>query len=222
MNGPSRPEINQLKGIAALLVAGAILSLTDSFAKLLTEAYPVGEFLVFRSLFVFIPIFWMISKSGGIKTVRIHNWKGQIIRGSCVVLTTFGFIIAIRDMPLANVVAIFFVSPLFGTAMASLFLGETVGWRRWTAVIIGFMGVLFIVKPGSNPLVWIAMVALAAAFTNALRDIFTRHLSLTETNNSMMFCSTIFVLCGGVMTLPFAWKIPDLFGICLFALTGIL
>jgi drug/metabolite transporter (DMT)-like permease len=216
------PAVNQLKGIAALVTAGAILSLTDSLAKLLTGTYPVGEILFFRSLFVFIPVFFMVYRMGGLGSLRINNWKGQILRGCCVLFTTVGFVTAIKVMPLADVIAIFFVSPIFGTAMAPFLLGENVGWRRWTAVLIGFAGVLFMIQPGSNPLVWIAVFAVAAAFTNSLRDIFTRRLSTTETNNSIMFCSTAFVLFGGMAALPFGWKTPDLQGIALLALTGVL
>jgi drug/metabolite transporter (DMT)-like permease len=206
---PLLPAINQLKGIAALVSAGAILSLTDSLAKLLTGTYPVGEILFFRSLFVFIPVFFMVYLTGGLGSLRINNWKGQILRGCCVLFTTVGFVTAIKVMPLADVIAIFFVSPIFGTAMAPFLLGENVGWRRWTAVLIGFAGVMFMIQPGSNPLVWIAVFALAAAFTNSLRDILTRRLSTTETNNSIMFCSTAFVLFGGMAALPFGWKTPD-------------
>ena len=216
------PAVNQIRGIAALVIAGAVLSLTDSLAKLLTGTYPVGEILFFRSLFVFIPVFFMVSRSGGIGSLRINNWKGQLSRGVCVLFTTFGFVMAIRVMPLADVIAIFFVSPIFATAMAPFLLGEKVGWRRWTAVVVGFSGVLFMIKPGSNPLVWIAVFALAAAFTNSLRDIITRRLSTTETNNSIMFCSTAFVLLGGLVTLPFDWKPPDHYGIGLLALPGTL
>jgi drug/metabolite transporter (DMT)-like permease len=219
---PLLPAINQLRGIAALVGAGAILSLTDSLAKLLTGTYPVGEILFFRSLFVFIPVFFMVHRSGGLGSLRINNWKGQILRGCCVLFTTIGFVTAIKVMPLADVIAIFFISPIFGTAMAPFLLAESVGWRRWAAVLVGFAGVLFMIQPGSNPLVWIAVFALAAAFTNSLRDIFTRRLSTTETNNSIMFCSTAFVLFGGMVTLPFDWKTPDLYGIGLLALTGIL
>jgi len=219
---PQLPAVNQLKGIAALVTAGAILSLTDSLAKLLTGLYPIGEILFFRSLFVFIPVFFMVWRTGGLGSLRINSWKGQIARGCCVLFTTIGFVTAIKVMPLADVIAIFFVSPIFGTAMAPFLLGEKVGWRRWTAVLIGFAGVLFMIKPGSNPLVWVAVFALAAAFTNSMRDIITRKLSTTETNNSIMFCSTAFVLLGGLAALPFGWKTPDLYGIGLLALTGIL
>ena len=87
--------MNQLKGIAALVIAGAILSLTDSLAKHLTGIYPVGEILFFRSLFVFIPILFMVSQSGGVGSLRVNNWSGQILRGVCVLFTTFGFVMAI-------------------------------------------------------------------------------------------------------------------------------
>ena len=219
---PLTPAVDQLKGIAALVTAGAILSLTDSLAKHLTGIYPVGEILFFRSLFVFIPILFMVSRSGGLGSLRVNNWGGQILRGGCVLFTTFGFVMAIKVMPLADVIAIFFVSPIFGTAMAPFLLGEKVGWRRWTAVLIGFAGVLYMIKPGSNPLVWVAVFALSAAFTNSLRDIITRRLSTTETNNSIMFYSTAFVLIGGLCALPFGWKTPDLYGIGILAATGIL
>ena len=164
----------------------------------------------------------MVSRSGGLGSLRVNNWGGQILRGGCVLFTTFGFVMAIKVMPLADVIAIFFVSPIFGTAMAPFLLGEKVGWRRWTAVLIGFAGVLYMIKPGSNPLVWIAVFALSAAFTNSLRDIITRRLSTTETNNSIMFYSTAFVLIGGLCALPFGWKTPDLYGIGILAATGIL
>ena len=153
-----------------MVVAGAILSLTDSLAKHLTGIYPIGEILFFRSLFVFIPILFMVSRNGGMGSLRVNNWGGRILyRGGCVLFTTFGFVMAIKVMPLADVIAIFFVSPIFGTAMAPFLLGEKVGWRRWTAVLIGFAGVLFMIKPGSNPLVWIAVFALAAALRFAPR-----------------------------------------------------
>ncbi len=113
-----------------MVSAGAVLSLTDSLAKLLTGTYPVGEILFFRSLFVFIPVFFMVYRTGGLGSLRVNNWKGQILRGCCVLFTTIGFVTAIKVMPLADVIAIFFVSPIFGTAMAPFLLGEKVGWRR--------------------------------------------------------------------------------------------
>lgn len=219
---PPLPVVNQVKGIVSLVAAGAILALTDALAKHLTGLYPVGEIVFFRSLFVFIPIFLLVWRTGGTATLRVVNWKGQVARGCCVLFTTFGFVSAIRVMPLADVTAIFFVSPIFLTAMAPFLLGERVGWRRWTAVMIGFSGVLVMIQPGANPVVGAALLALAATFTNALRDVITRRLSTTETNNAIMFCSTGFVLLGGLASLPFGWTTPDLYGIGLLALTGIL
>ena len=197
---PLTPAVDQLKGIAALVTAGAILSLTDSLAKHLTGIYPVGEILFFRSLFVFIPILFMVSRSGGLGSLRVNNWGGQILRGGCVLFTTFGFVMAIKVMPLADVIAIFFVSPIFGTAMAPFLLGEKVGWRRWTAVLIGFAGVLYMIKPGSNP--QSGLRSLPCLPLSRTRSAISSRAASRRRRRTIMFYSTAFVLIGGLCALP--------------------
>ncbi len=213
---------NSLKGIFCLITAGAILAFTDGLSKFLTDGYPPGQILFFRSVFVFIPIAIMVWRKGGFRTVLIVDRRGQLMRGLFAVITSFLFMIAIKHMPLADITAIMFATPIIMTALAPYFLGEEVGWRRWTAVIIGFSGILLMIRPSGEALFWPALLALAATFFNSFRDLATRHLSRTEDANGIMICTTACVMLGGFGSLFFAWRAPDLEGLALFALTGVL
>jgi len=213
---------NSLKGILCLITAGAILAFTDGLSKFLTAGYPPGQILFFRSVFVFIPIAIMVWRKGGFRTVLIVDRRGQLMRGLFAVITSFLFMIAIKHMPLADITAIMFATPIIMTALAPYFLGEEVGWRRWTAVIIGFSGILLMIRPSGEALFWPALLALAATFFNSFRDLATRHLSRTEDANGIMICTTACVMLGGFSSLFFAWRAPDLEGLALFALTGML
>ena len=213
---------NSLKGILCLITAGAILAFTDGLSKFLTAGYPPGQILFFRSVFVFIPIAIMVWRKGGFRTVLIVDRRGQLMRGLFAVITSFLFMIAIKHMPLADITAIMFATPIIMTALAPYFLGEEVGWRRWTAVIIGFSGILLMIRPSGEALFWPALLALAATFFNSFRDLAPRHLSRTEDANGIMICTTACVMLGGFGSLFFAWRAPDLEGLALFALTGVL
>ncbi len=213
---------NSLKGIFCLITAGAILAFTDGLSKILTDGFPPGQILLFRSVFVFIPIAIMVWRKGGFRTVLIVDRRGQLMRGLFAVITSFLFMIAIKHMPLADITAIMFATPIIMTALAPYFLGEEVGWRRWTAVIIGFSGILLMIRPSGEALFWPALLALAATFFNSFRDLATRHLSRTEDANGIMICTTACVMLGGFSSLFFAWRAPDLEGLALFALTGVL
>jgi drug/metabolite transporter (DMT)-like permease len=216
------PMTDSLKGILCLVVAGAILAFTDGLSKHLTGSYPPGQILFFRSIFVFIPIAIMIMRKGGLHTVRFVNRKAQLARGLFAVLTSFMFMVAIKHMPLADITAIMFATPIIMTALAPYFLGESVGWRRWTAVIIGFSGVMLMIRPSGEALLWPALLALVATFFNSFRDITTRHLSKTDEANSIMICTTGCVMLGGLASVFLGWRMPDWEGVGLFLLTGTL
>ncbi len=213
---------DQLKGIFCLITAGAILAFTDGLSKHLTGLFPPGEILFFRSIFVFIPIAIMIWRKGGLHTVRFVNRKAQLARGLFAVVTSFMFMVAIKHMPLADITAVMFASPIFLTALAPYFLGEQVGWRRWTAVAIGFCGTLLMIRPGGDVLLWPSLLALGATVLLCFRDIATRQLSRTDDANSIMVCTTACVMLGGFSSIFYGWRMPDLYELGLFMLTGTL
>jgi len=213
---------DQMKGIVCLLASGAILSFTDGLSKYLTDSFPPGEILFFRAFFIFVPIAFMVWRGGGLASLRIVNWRIQLARGACSLVASFLFIVAIRHMPLADITAMLFAAPLILTALAPYLLGEFVGWRRWTAVSIGFGGVLLMVRPSGDAPLWPALLTLVAMVFLAFRDIATRRMSKTDSANAIMVCTTACVALGGLTTALFGWRMPDPAGFALLMLTGIL
>jgi drug/metabolite transporter (DMT)-like permease len=139
--------LNQLNGILFMLSSGAIFAFTDALSKVLVNGYPPGQILCLRSLFVLVSIFVMVRLRGGIASVRIVNWRGQLLRGLFMAGTSLTFLLALRHAPLADLFALLFLSPLILTVLAPYFLREQVGWRRRAAAAVGFCGTLLIVRP---------------------------------------------------------------------------
>ena len=107
------------------------------------------------------------------------------------------------------------------TAIAVPMLGEQVGWRRWTAVAIGFGGVVIMLRPTPSAIQWLGFLPLAAAFCSSMRDIYARRLAGSETANSMMFWSALATIILALLSLPFGWKLPSLLDWGLLAMAGL-
>jgi drug/metabolite transporter (DMT)-like permease len=122
------------RGIVLVPVSGAVFTANDTIIKWLRADYPVGELVSVRGVFTLVAMLVM----GGRRTLRIHDWRAQWLRSGLVLITTVCFVGALRYMPLADAIGIAFAGPMFAVALAAPLLGERVGWRRWTAVGIGF------------------------------------------------------------------------------------
>lgn len=211
------------KAILCALAGGALLTLQDGFMKTLTADYPIGQLLSVRGAFIYIPIFIIAMRAGGVHTAwQINSWKGQGLRGLCVVCSSFAFITGLSYLPLADAIAIAFAGPLFVTAMAPIFLKEIVGWRRWTAVSVGFVGVLIIVQPGSTAFQWFAIFPLVASMLAGVRDMITRKMAPNETSIAVLFVTTTFVFVAGSMSYFFVdWQPINLEHLPYFAASGL-
>ncbi len=210
------------KGILCILGSGAIFSFTDAVSKVMMDDYPVGEVIFFRSLFVLLFTIGAIQYQGGWRGVRVRDWRRQAARGFNIALTGICFMFALKRVQLADMTAMVFLGPLILTALAPYFLGERVGWRRWTAVVIGFGGVLFIVDPSGEGPLWPLLLAACVPFLTSTRDILTRKLGQTDSANATVLISTSCTVASGAMLLSLGWVTPDLYGMALFALTGTL
>lgn len=209
------------RGIAFTIVGGALLTANDAVLKWLTGDYPVGQLLFVRGLFVLLAISLFAWRSGGFALIRFNSFKAQSIRAGFAITSGFCFITGLSFLPLADAIAITFAGPLFITALASPLLGETVGWRRWMAVIIGLFGVLVMIRPTSEAVQLAALFPLAASLAGALRDITTRRISAQETSMSILCFSTLAVILFGLCTLPFGWSSVSFKDIGLMGLSGI-
>jgi drug/metabolite transporter (DMT)-like permease len=204
-----------------MLLGSALLTVNDTLLKWLTAGYPTGQIMFLRGVFVVLPVALLVWRAGGVAVLRVGSWRAHALRAACVSAGTFLFISGLAFLPLADAVAIAFAGPLFVTALAAPVLGEIVGWRRWTAVLVGFIGVLIITRPTGEAVQWAAMLPLTASLCGALRDLITRKISTGESSIAMLATSTAAVVLAGLATAPFGWPPVAAFDLGLMAISGI-
>ena len=195
-----------LRGVALMTAGCVLITVNDAAMKLVSGVYPPGESIFVRGLFTCIPIAALMYRAGGLHTLRVTNVRGQLLRALTLAASMFLFITGLRYLPLADAVALTFAGPLMLTAVAPWALGEQVGWRRRSAVAVGFAGVLIMLAPGQDGLRWAALLPLGAAFFEATRDIVTRRLVVTESSISMTAWSTGLVTLCALATAGYGWQ----------------
>jgi len=194
------------RAILCMLLGVAVLTANDALLKWMTGGYHVGQIMFCRGLFVFIPLALLIWRGGGLRSLHTDNPKGHLIRALLVILGTFLFVSGLKHLPLTDAIAIAFAGPLFIAALAPPLLGEYVGWRRWMAVLSGFIGIVIIMRPGGGVFQWAALFPLAASLTGAFRDILTRGMSETETSVALLFYTSLGVVLASMVVSPFVWQ----------------
>lgn len=206
-----------------MVAAAGILTVNDAIAKWLTERYPVGQVLAIRGILVVSLVYGWAVVSGRTSALRVRSWKLNLTRGGLMALSTFLFVTSLSLMPIADAIAISFAGPIFATALAALILAEPVGWRRWSAVAVGFAGVVVMLRPTPEMFRLVALIPIVAAFVGALRDIVTRKMGTGgESTLMVLIVSTSVVAFAGLLTLPFGWVVPTPADLALFVLTSAL
>jgi drug/metabolite transporter (DMT)-like permease len=213
-------ERHDSRGITLMVVASALITLNDAIAKWLSATYPVGQILCLRGVFFMVPVLFLVWHGGGLKSLRVHSIGGQVVRAGLFVLASAFFVTSVGLMPLSTVIALTFASPLIITALAPSMLGERVGWRRWTAVLVGFSGVLLIVRPFQEGWQWVALLPIAGAAVGSLRDIATRRITAHESSASILFYAALTVIVLSLATSPFGWMPLSAFDLTLLAVQG--
>lgn len=175
-------------GIALVLASQLVLLILDVSAKWLSvEGLPATEIVFMRygmHLLLLLLLFLPIS---GASLFISNNWKLEILRGTCLLITTGLNFLAMRYLPLTVTSAIQFTSPLIICALSGPMLGESVGWRRWLAIGVGFCGILVIVRPGTEAFQPAALLSLGCAIFLALFSILTRKLAGVDTAQTQQF-----------------------------------
>ena len=209
-------------GVGTGALAFGLFSLMDALVKWLSATYPVPQILVCNALFALVPVGAMVVRRGGLPQLRTRRLGLHLLRG--LLGTTGGFLAfyAFSRLPLADAYAIIFATPLLITALSVPILGEAVGWRRWSAVLVGFVGVLVMLRPGVAPIGPGSLAALGAACASACAILLVRKLSITETTTSIAFYSnvTAVVLTGIVFSPTFV--LPNLWDLVLMAASGLI
>lgn len=203
-------ERKHLQAVGILLLAFAIVPCMDGIAKYLSAFLPVMQIAWGRFAFNAVLVVPLAVARHRETFVRPRDPWWQVGRSLCIVAATFCFFWAISSIPITDALALLFVAPLIVTALAPVVLGESVGVRRWTAVVIGFCGCLLVIRPGFGGFDWGSMPALAAGFFYALFVIATRRLSGTA---PALVTQAYQALIGALVlsvTLPFVWQTPTL------------
>jgi len=163
-----------LRGILGISACNLLFLINDTLLKLASTELPLGQIIFTRGLFASLLILPMVLGAGAQKDIRLlADWR-VVWRTVAEIFAAFLFLLALFQIPIANANAILQVVPLMVTAAGAVFLGEAVGWRRWTAIVVGFIGVLVVIRPGLARFDAYSLVALASMFFITLRDVMTR------------------------------------------------
>jgi drug/metabolite transporter (DMT)-like permease len=221
------------RAIGLKLLSAFLFTVMSVLVRDLGQKAPVGEIVFFRGLFAILPVLAIYAWRGEIRdAIATKSPFGQLLRGFISAAGMYSNFGALARIPLADVTAIGFGSPLITVAMAALILKERVRVYRWSAVTVGFAGVIVMLLPhldiGKYAMVATAattvgsLLALGAAFTNAAAQIQTRRLVATEKTASIVFYFSLLMAIAGAVTLPFAWHRPSLLEFAEFAAIGTL
>ncbi len=196
-----------LRGIVWLSIGGFALSVADVCVKALGRKFDPLEITLFRyavGMILLAPVFMRMGWAD-LRTERIGM---HLLRMSVAFLAQLGVFLSIIYLPLADATAIMFSKPLFTTVVAVIVLSEIVDRRRWTATFLGFVGVLIMIRPGSEGLDPMALVAVGAAFAFAVANVLIRVLARTEPTNRILFYYHI----GGILVFAvpawLTWRTP--------------
>jgi drug/metabolite transporter (DMT)-like permease len=215
-SAPARAD-RPFRGIALILASTVFLGASDATAKYLSATLPSIEIAWIRFLvFALIMVPAMVPGSP-IFALNTPRPGFQLLRGVALLSSSLFFISGLRFLPIAEASATAFVSPLFVTALSIVFLGEVVGVRRWLATVVGLIGVLIILRPGTSAFHPAAFFPLVSALAWACTLIMTRMMSGKERAATTMAYSSIAGVCILSVLVPFVWVAPSwheiLFGI---------
>lgn len=205
-----------VKAVSFKITSTLMFAIMGAQVRYLAGAYPEGQVAFFRSLFALIPVLivfgWRKQLRGALKTKRPSD---HLVRGIFSVVGTFCTFAALARIPIADFTAIAFVAPLITVVLAALFLKEKVHAYRWSAVVVGFGGVILMLTPYFGAHVAFtssAILGLGFALLNALSgggaSIQIRRLTATETTSSIVIFMTLLVMLVSLLTLPFGWRMP--------------
>jgi drug/metabolite transporter (DMT)-like permease len=209
-------------GIGLTCLSMAIFSAMDGLSKLLTQGFAPPQIAWARFFFILLFLAPVLVLRGGPRLLRSTRPWLQVARGFCMLASALFFIFGLSFLPIADATSIGFVSPLFVTALSIPILGEKVGVRRWSAVLVGFVGVLVLVRPGSSAFTAAALFPVASSACWALGLIITRIMQSSDAVLTTLAWSTAV---GFLVLTPVAlpmWHPPSLEGWILLGAAALL
>ncbi len=208
--GESGRDARPLLGIALILICTGVFASLDALGKALIARYPVWEILFFRyCFFLAVMVLWVRPRMvwGHLVSVR-RPWL-QVVRSGMSVADQVIFITGLSFLALADAHVVVAMGPLLVTALSVPFLGETVGIRRWAAVSVGFLGVVFVLQPGGDLFRPASLFPVASAFLFAFYQITTRIVNATDSGKAtLLYTSGVGAVIFALLA-PFGWVTPQ-------------
>jgi drug/metabolite transporter (DMT)-like permease len=202
-----RPQNIRL-GIVLMMMGLALFTGGEAVVKTLAPKYDVTQIVWSRYVFHALVTFVLFSRSGIFKLAKTTRPWLHISRSALMLTATSLFFLALGYLPLADAVAIHFIAPILITAFSIPILKEQVGWRRWAAIFVGFIGALIIIRPGGGGTHWAALLPLGSAVCYAIYQILTRIASKTDSTQTSLFWTSVFGVGVTSLFVPFVWITP--------------
>jgi drug/metabolite transporter (DMT)-like permease len=216
LKSPHHHLMRVVRAVSLKVASTLMFALMGAQVRFLGGAYPVGEVAFCRALFALIPILVVFGWRGELRgALRTSRPKDHVLRGIYSIVGTFCTFGALARIPLADFTAIAFIAPLITVIFAALLLKEQVRIYRWTAVFVGFGGVILMLLPYLNSRVALTssvalglVFALTNAFSAGAATIQIRRLTATETTASIVVYMTLLVMLFSLSTVAFGWRMP--------------
>jgi drug/metabolite transporter (DMT)-like permease len=200
----SRP----LRGVLFMCIACALFPIMNGIVKLLAASYEPQQIVWFRIVSHLVLVAVVFMPRMGLGLLRTRRIGTQFVSSVMMLLSTLFFFSAVKSIPVAEAISVTFVAPLAVVLLAWPLLGERITWFRMAAVIVGFSGVLIVIRPGSAVFQWASLLLLCSAMCYAIYQILIRRLAGIDAPATSIFYS---VLLGAIIMsiwLPFVWKMP--------------
>ncbi len=199
---------SRLIAILLILAASLIFAVSDSVAKLVVGPLPAVELMWIRSIVVVLITLPAVLWRKGPGVLRAKQPLRQILRGTCIFISSIAFLTGLIYLPLADASAINFIWPVLITLFSVVLLGEKVGIRRAGALLAGCIGMLIIIRPGSGAFQPAAVFPLVAATVWAFASVLTRMMAAVESPETTLIWSAAIALLCSTLILPFVWVTP--------------
>lgn len=211
-----------LGGITAMLVACAMFVIGDTCLKLLGQSMALGEMLFLRGVFGAPVIVFLAARAGKLGELpQVAANPRILLRTFFEIGSTILFVAGLVRMTYADAITIQQFVPLAAMTGAAIFLGEGIGWRRWLAALVGFVGVLIVVRPTGGSINWPALLIIGNVAFIAGRDLVTRRIGFSVPSVLVALMSIVCVGLSGLLLLPFeTWRIPSAVELGLIAIAG--
>jgi drug/metabolite transporter (DMT)-like permease len=207
-----------------MLLAMLLITCNDAVGKHLSQTYSIWQVLWLRSwVFLGFALLWVWHKGGLMRAIRSRRIAMQLTRSLLLVVEITLFIMSFRLLPLADVTALAAATPLVVLALAVPLLGERVGWHRWSAVSVGFAGMLIIARPGASSFGWLTLLPLSGVLLWGIYQILLRLVSRSDSSETTLLYTAAMLFLSMTLIAPWFWQAPaDVLTWFWFMLGGIL